>query len=101
MARIIFLSFGRRSLARGARCFILGADIVSRMKLTDDGCAEAPGDYLHDVEVNRKPQRIYIHVCDFAMRYASCKMGWRTRLRVAFRMNGKHPMGDHITRRVW
>ncbi len=73
------------------------------MKLTDDGCAgEAPGDYLHDVEVNPKTVRTFTFTYAIsAMRYASCKMGWRTRLRVAFRMNGKHPMGDHITRRGW
>jgi phospholipase D1/2 len=79
--------------------FILGGDIDSRMKLTPDGCADALGDFLHDVAANRKRLRIYIHVWDLAMRYAFCKMGWRTQRRVAFQMDGKHRMGDHITRR--
>jgi phospholipase D1/2 len=105
MARIIFVAFGRRSRACSTRCFILAADIDSCMKLTpdgsDDGCADALGDFLHDVAASRKRLCIYILLWDFVALYSFCKMGWRTQRRVAFQMDGKHPMGNHITRRGW
>lgn len=95
----------REAIARAERTvFIVGWDIDSRMKLTpegaDDGYAEALGDFLHEVAAARKRLRIVILAWDFAMLYAFerewlpvYKMGWRTHRRIAFQMDGKHPMG--------
>ncbi|MDR5825320.1 VTT domain-containing protein [Caballeronia sp. LZ043] len=95
----------REAITRAERTvFILGWDIDSRMKLTpegaDDGFPEALGDFLHAVANHKRRLRIYILAWDFAMLYAFerewlpvYKMGWRTSRRIAFQMDGKHPMG--------
>ncbi|GJH19176.1 VTT domain-containing protein [Caballeronia novacaledonica] len=95
----------REALTRAERTvFILGWDIDSRMKLTpegaDDGYPEALGDFLHAITGDKRRLRIYILAWDFAMLYAFerewlpvYKMGWRTNRRIAFQMDGKHPLG--------
>jgi phosphatidylserine/phosphatidylglycerophosphate/cardiolipin synthase-like enzyme/uncharacterized membrane protein YdjX (TVP38/TMEM64 family) len=95
----------REAITRAERTvFILGWDIDSRMKLTpegaDDGFPEALGEFLHAVANRTRRLRIYILAWDFAMLYAFerewlpvYKMGWRTNRRIAFQMDGKHPMG--------
>ncbi len=95
----------REALTRAERTvFILGWDIDSRMTLTPegsgDGLPEALGDFLHAIAAHKKRLRIYILAWDFAMLYAFerewlpvYKMGWRTHRRMAFQMDGKHPMG--------
>ncbi|SAK89706.1 phospholipase D/transphosphatidylase [Caballeronia fortuita] len=95
----------REALTRAERTvFILGWDIDSRMKLTpegaDDGYPEALGDFLHALAGDKRRLRIYILAWDFAMLYAFerewlpvYKMGWRTNRRIAFQMDGKHPLG--------
>ncbi|SAL25648.1 phospholipase D/transphosphatidylase [Caballeronia sordidicola] len=102
----------REAITRAQRTvFILGWDIDSRMKLTpegaDDGYADALGEFLHDVAATRKRLRIYILAWDFAMLYAFerewlpvYKMGWRSHRRVAFEMDGKHPMGGSHHQKV-
>jgi phosphatidylserine/phosphatidylglycerophosphate/cardiolipin synthase-like enzyme/uncharacterized membrane protein YdjX (TVP38/TMEM64 family) len=102
----------REAITRAQRTvFILGWDIDSRMKLTpegnDDGYADALGDFLHDVAATHKRLRIYILAWDFAMLYAFerewlpvYKMGWRSHRRVAFQMDGKHPMGGSHHQKV-
>lgn len=102
----------REAITRAQRTvFIVGWDIDHRMKFTpegsDDGCADALDDFLHDVAASRKRLRIYILVWDFAVRYAFerewlpvYKMGWRTHRRVAFQMDGTQPMaGSHHQKR--
>ncbi|SAL73139.1 phospholipase D/transphosphatidylase [Caballeronia peredens] len=100
-----YFSVLREAILRAERTvFILGWDIDSRMKLTpggaNDGYPEALGDFLHEVAGERRRLRIYILAWDFAMLYAFerewlpvYKMGWRTNRRIAFQMDGKHPMG--------
>ncbi|AET90624.1 SNARE associated Golgi protein-associated protein [Burkholderia sp. YI23] len=95
----------REAITRAERTvFILGWDIDSRMKLTpegaDDGYPDALGDFLHAVTADKRRLRIYILAWDFAMLYAFerewlpvYKMGWRTNRRIAFQMDGKHPLG--------
>jgi phospholipase D1/2 len=95
----------RDALTRAERTvFILGWDIDSRMKLTpegaNDGLPEALGDFLHAIAAQKRRLRIYILAWDFAMLYAFerewlpvYKMGWRTHRRIAFQMDGKHPLG--------
>ena len=95
----------REALTRAERTvFILGWDIDSRMKLTpegaDDGYPEALGDFLHALAGDKRRLRVYILAWDFAMLYAFerewlpvYKMGWRTHRRIAFQMDGKHPLG--------
>ncbi|KMQ80337.1 Phosphatidylserine [Candidatus Burkholderia pumila] len=95
----------REAIARAERTvFILGWDIDSRMKLTpegsDDGFPETLGYFLHAVAAKKRRLRIYILAWDFAMLYAFerewlpvFRMGWRTHRRIAFQMDGKHPMG--------
>ena len=95
----------REAITRAQRTvFILGWDIDSRMKLTPDGAndgyPEALGDFLHAITADRRRLRIYILAWDFAMLYAFerewlpvYKMGWRTNRRIAFQMDGKHPLG--------
>lgn len=95
----------REAITRAERTiFILGWDIDSRMRLTpegaDDGFPEALGDFLHEVAAKRRRLRIYILAWDFAMLYAFerewlpvYKMGWRTHRRIAFQMDGRHPLG--------
>jgi phosphatidylserine/phosphatidylglycerophosphate/cardiolipin synthase-like enzyme/uncharacterized membrane protein YdjX (TVP38/TMEM64 family) len=100
-----YFSAVREAITRAERTvFIVGWDIDSRMQLTpqgaDDGFAAALGDFLHEVAAARKRLRIYILAWDFAMLYAFerewlpvYKMGWRTHRRIAFQMDGKHPLG--------
>ncbi|MBB5424102.1 phosphatidylserine/phosphatidylglycerophosphate/cardiolipin synthase-like enzyme/membrane protein DedA with SNARE-associated domain [Paraburkholderia sp. JPY158] len=95
----------REAITRAERTvFILGWDIDSRMKLTpegsNDGLPEALGDFLHAVAAKKHLLRVYILAWDFAMLYAFerewlpvFKMGWRTHRRIAFQMDGKHPLG--------
>jgi phospholipase D1/2 len=95
----------REAITRAQRTvFIVGWDIDSRMQLmpegADDGFADGLGDFLHEVVAARKRLRIYILAWDFAMLYAFerewlpvYRMGWRTRRRAAFHMDGKHPLG--------
>ncbi|KND57065.1 Phosphatidylserine/phosphatidylglycerophosphate/ cardiolipin synthase [Candidatus Paraburkholderia schumanniana] len=95
----------REAITRAERTvFILGWDIDSRMKLTPegagDGYPEGLGDFLHAVADEKRRLRIYILAWDFAMLYAFerewlpvYKMGWRTNRRIAFQMDGKHPLG--------
>jgi phospholipase D1/2 len=95
----------REAITRAQRTvFILGWDIDSRMKLTpegaNDGYPDALGDFLHAITADKPRLRIYILAWDFAMLYAFerewlpvYKMGWRTNRRIAFQMDGKHPMG--------
>nr|WP_244817267.1 VTT domain-containing protein [Caballeronia sp. Lep1P3] len=100
-----YFSVLREAITRAERTvFILGWDIDSRMKLTpegaDDGYPEALGDFLHTIAAEKRRLRIYILAWDFAMLYAFerewlpvYKMGWRTHRRIAFQMDGKHPLG--------
>ncbi|MDR5754695.1 MULTISPECIES: VTT domain-containing protein [unclassified Caballeronia] len=95
----------REAIGRAERTvFILGWDIDSRMKLTPEGAPDdlpaALGDFLHEIAARRRRLRIYILAWDFAMLYAFerewlpvYKMGWRTHRRIAFQMDGKHPLG--------
>jgi phosphatidylserine/phosphatidylglycerophosphate/cardiolipin synthase-like enzyme/uncharacterized membrane protein YdjX (TVP38/TMEM64 family) len=102
----------REAITRAERTvFILGWDIDSRMQLTpegaDDGFPAALGDFLHEIAANKRRLRIYILAWDFAMLYAFerewlpvYKMGWRTHRRIAFQMDGKHPMGGSQHQKV-
>ncbi|WP_371747436.1 VTT domain-containing protein [Caballeronia sp. Sq4a] len=102
----------REAITRAERTvFILGWDIDSRMKLTpegaNDGYPEALGDFLHAIAAEKRRLRIYILAWDFAMLYAFerewlpvYKMGWRTHRRVAFQMDGKHPLGGSQHQKV-
>ncbi|SAK75372.1 phospholipase D/transphosphatidylase [Caballeronia hypogeia] len=95
----------REAITRAQRTvFILGWDIDSRMKLTPEGAnddyPEALGEFLHAVANDRRRLRIYILAWDFAMLYAFerewlpvYRMGWRTNRRIAFQMDGRHPLG--------
>jgi phospholipase D1/2 len=95
----------REAITRAERTvFILGWDIDSRMKLTpegaNDGLPDALGDFLHAIAAKKPRLRIYILAWDFAMLYAFerewlpvFRMGWRMHRRVAFQMDGKHPLG--------
>jgi phospholipase D1/2 len=95
-----------RAAVREARhsVFILSWDIDSRMRLVpggaDDGWPEPLGDFLHAVVSARKGLRAHILNWDYAMLYAlerewlpHYKLGWRTHRRLAFRMDGRHPVG--------
>jgi len=102
----------REAITRAERTvFILGWDIDSRMKLTpegaDDGYPDALGDFLHAIAAEKRRLRIYILAWDFAMLYAFerewlpvYKMGWRTHRRIAFQMDGKHPLGGSQHQKV-
>jgi phospholipase D1/2 len=102
----------REAILRAERTvFILGWDIDSRMKLTpegaQDGFPDALGDFLHAIAAKKRRLRIYILAWDFAMLYAFerewlpvYKMGWRTHRRIAFQMDGKHPMGGSQHQKV-
>jgi phospholipase D1/2 len=84
--------------------FILSWDIDSRTRLVpqgvDDGYPEQLGDFLRTM-VNSRPQ-LHVHILnwDFAMLYAlerewlpEYKLGWHTHRRLAFHMDGQHPIG--------
>lgn len=95
----------REAITRAERTvFIIGWDIDSRMKLrpegANDGLPDALGDFLHAIAAKKRCLRIYILAWDFAMLYAFerewlpvYKMGWHTHRRIAFQMDGKHPLG--------
>jgi len=101
-------------ITRGAArmVFILGWDIDGRTTLTpegsDDDYANALGDFLHDAPSTRQWLRIYILAWDFAMLYAFerewlpvYKMGRRMHRRIAFQIDGKHPIRHRFTGRWW
>ena len=92
--------------------FILGWDIDGRTTLTpegsDDDYANALGYFLHDAPSTRQWLRIYILAWDFAMLYAFerewlpvYKMGRRMHRRIAFQIDGKHPIRHRFTGRWW
>jgi phosphatidylserine/phosphatidylglycerophosphate/cardiolipin synthase-like enzyme/uncharacterized membrane protein YdjX (TVP38/TMEM64 family) len=95
-----------RSAIRAARhsIFILSWDIDSRMRLVpagaNDGYPEELGEFLHAVISDREALHAYVLNWDFAMLYAlerewlpAYKLGWRTHRRLAFKMDGRHPVG--------
>lgn len=84
--------------------FILSWDIDSRTCLVpqgaNDGYPELLGDFLRAVLEQRPELHVYILNWDFAMLYAlerewlpDYKLGWRTHRRLAFRLDGRHPVG--------
>jgi phosphatidylserine/phosphatidylglycerophosphate/cardiolipin synthase-like enzyme/uncharacterized membrane protein YdjX (TVP38/TMEM64 family) len=84
--------------------FILSWDIDSRMLLVpegaNDGYPEPLGEFLHAVVASRPHLHAYVLNWDFAMLYALerewlplYKLDWLTHRRLAFRMDGKHPIG--------
>ncbi|HEY8102281.1 MAG TPA: VTT domain-containing protein [Burkholderiaceae bacterium] len=84
--------------------FILSWDIDSRMLLVpggaNDGYPEPLGEFLHAVVASRPQLHAYVLNWDFAMLYALerewlpvYKLDWLTHKRLAFRMDGKHPLG--------
>ncbi|HJV86496.1 MAG TPA: VTT domain-containing protein [Noviherbaspirillum sp.] len=95
-----------RAAVREARhsIYILSWDIDSRTWLVpqgaNDGYPEPLGDFLHAVVASRPGLHAYVLNWDFAMLYALerewlpvYKMEWRTHRRLAFRMDGRHPLG--------
>lgn len=91
-------------LAAHHNIFILSWDIDSRMRLipggAHDGYPEELGDFLHAVVSERPGLHVHVLNWDFAMLYAierewlpNYKLGWRTHKRLAFRMDGMHPVG--------
>ncbi|RJG06110.1 hypothetical protein D3870_08920 [Noviherbaspirillum cavernae] len=95
-----------RAALREARhsIFILSWDIDSRTLLlpegANDGFPEPLGDFLHEVVAANPGLHAYVLNWDFAMLYALerewlpvYKMGWRTDRRLAFFMDGHHPIG--------
>lgn len=84
--------------------FILSWDIDSRMRLipggANDGYPEELGEFLRAVVAERAGLHVYVLNWDFAMLYAlerewlpHTKLGWNTHERLAFRMDGSHPVG--------
>jgi phosphatidylserine/phosphatidylglycerophosphate/cardiolipin synthase-like enzyme/uncharacterized membrane protein YdjX (TVP38/TMEM64 family) len=84
--------------------FILSWDIDSRTLLVpegaNDGYPEPLGDFLHAVVASRPALHAYVLNWDFSMLYALerewlpvYKLGWSTHRRLAFWMDGKHPIG--------
>ncbi|WP_334190578.1 VTT domain-containing protein [Noviherbaspirillum sp.] len=102
-----------REAIRAARhsIFILSWDIDSRIRLVpegaNDGFPEPLGDFLHAVVQSRPGLRAYVLNWDFAMLYAlerewlpAYKLGWRTHHRLAFHMDGHHPVGGSHHQKV-
>ncbi|HJV74163.1 MAG TPA: phospholipase D-like domain-containing protein, partial [Noviherbaspirillum sp.] len=102
-----------RTAIRNARhsIFILSWDIDSRTRLVpegaNDGYPEALGDFLHEIVATRHGLHAYVLNWDFAMLYALerewlpvYKLDWRTHRRLAFRMDGKHPIGGSHHQKV-
>ena len=102
-----------RAAIRNARhsVFILSWDIDSRTRLVpegaNDGYPEPLGDFLHAVVASRPGLRAYVLNWDFAMLYALerewlpvYKLDWRTHKRLAFRMDGRHPIGGSHHQKV-
>lgn len=95
-----------RKAIREARhsIFILSWDIDSRTCLVpggaNDGYPEPLGDFLRAVVSARPELHAYVLNWDFAMLYALerewlpvYKTGWRAHPRLAFSMDGRHPIG--------
>jgi phospholipase D1/2 len=95
-----------RAAIRSARhsIYVLSWDIDSRTRLVpegaNDGYPEPLGDFLHEVVASRPDLHAYVLNWDFAMLYAlerewlpTYKLDWRTHRRLAFRMDGRHPIG--------
>jgi phosphatidylserine/phosphatidylglycerophosphate/cardiolipin synthase-like enzyme/uncharacterized membrane protein YdjX (TVP38/TMEM64 family) len=95
-----------RAAIRSARysIFILSWDIDSRTCLipggANDGYPEPLGEFLHAVVAERPELHAYVLNWDFAMLYALerewlplYKIDWRSHRRLAFHMDGKHPIG--------
>lgn len=91
-------------LAARHSVFILSWDIDSRMLLVpegaNDGFPERLGEFLHAVVARRPALHMYILNWDFAMLYALerewlpvYKLGWPVKRRLAFHMDGRHPIG--------
>ncbi len=102
-----------REAIRAARhsIFILSWDIDTRVRLVpegaNDGFPEPLGDFLHAVVQSRPGLRAYVLNWDFAMLYAlerewlpAYKLGWRTHHRLAFHMDGHHPVGGSHHQKV-
>jgi phosphatidylserine/phosphatidylglycerophosphate/cardiolipin synthase-like enzyme/uncharacterized membrane protein YdjX (TVP38/TMEM64 family) len=95
----------RHAIASARRSvFILGWDIDSRLKLVPegarDGLPEPLGEFLNAVAKSRRGLRMYALSWDFAMLYALerewmpvFKLQWKTHRRLAFRLDGGHPVG--------
>jgi phosphatidylserine/phosphatidylglycerophosphate/cardiolipin synthase-like enzyme/uncharacterized membrane protein YdjX (TVP38/TMEM64 family) len=84
--------------------FILSWDIDSRMRLVpqgaNDGFPEPLAEFLEAVVAARPQLHVYVLNWDFAMLYAlerehpdSIKLRWRTKPRLQFCMDGRHPVG--------
>ena len=84
--------------------FIVGWDIDSRMELVPggetDGLPAGLADFLCAVVDANPDLRVYVLGWDFAMLYAferewlpAYQPGWRTRRRLSFRLDGRHPLG--------
>lgn len=95
-----------RAAVRAAQSsvFILSWDIDSRVHLVpggaNDGYPEPLGDFLHAVVAEKPGLRVYVLNWDFAMLYALerewlpvYKLGGHSHRRLAFHMDGKHPIG--------
>ena len=102
-----------RAAIRNARhsIFILSWDIDSRVRLVpqgaNDGCPEPLGEFLHAVVSSRPDLHAYVLNWDFAMLYALerewlpvYKLDWRTHRRLAFKMDGRHPIGGSHHQKV-
>ncbi|HJV52959.1 MAG TPA: VTT domain-containing protein [Noviherbaspirillum sp.] len=102
-----------RAAIRNARhsIFILSWDIDSRVWLVpqgaNDGCPEPLGEFLHAVVTARPDLHAYVLNWDFAMLYAlerewlpMYKLDWRTHRRLAFKMDGRHPIGGSHHQKV-
>ncbi len=84
--------------------FILGWDIDTRLRLVhdgrDDGLPTLLGEFLAEVVARRRTLKVYILTWDYSMIYTlerewmpGIKWRWRTRGRLAFQMDGEHPLG--------
>lgn len=95
-----------RNAIREARhsIFILGWDIDSRTCLVpggaNDGYPEPLGEFLRAVVASHPELRVHVLNWDFAMLYALerewlpvYKLGWQAHRRLAFAMDGRHPVG--------
>lgn len=98
-----FAAFRAAALKATRSIFILGWDVHSRAVLPDrsnDGLPLTLSDFLTALLHRRRGLRIYVLDWDFAMLYARDRellplytFGWRSHRRLAFRLDGHHPMG--------
>lgn len=83
---------------------VLAWDIDSRMQLVPGGAADGfppeLGDFFNALAKKRRGLQVHLLDWDFAMLYAAdrellprLKLGWRTRRRVHFELDGAHPVG--------